>query len=134
MFILQPLIYRIEESQVLFIISWLRGTIVIWALEIAENENHSFRHDYTAFKEAITMVYRDRITKITASNKLMNLKQTKSIIAYAVEFQDLCTIFVIESNSRMIYFYNDLHRKVKRGLALCHEPKTFYELSQKAII
>ena len=46
--------YRTDEQRVLFVISYLRDEPLTWAREIVNNPNHQLRHNYDAFREALT--------------------------------------------------------------------------------
>src|SRR5438477_1605046 len=60
MFTMCPNTYNTNERKVLFVVSLLRGSALSWAREIAENENHLLRNDYTAFKTAMSNFYLDQ--------------------------------------------------------------------------
>src|SRR5438477_1021437 len=59
-FTMCPNTYSTDERRFLFVVSLLHGSALSWAKEIAENENHLLRNDYTAFKTAMSNVYLDQ--------------------------------------------------------------------------
>jgi hypothetical protein len=132
-FTLQRRTYLSNESRVLYIISWLRGGAADWARPVLVNAKHPHRHDYPAFRNALTAVYQDRTTKLSAADKLGKLKQTKSAAAYAAEFQSLCAILGLDPQTQITHFYNGLNPDLKHALAISGQPEEFQALLDKVI-
>jgi hypothetical protein len=132
-FTMCPNTYVTDEHKVLFIISLLRGNALTWARNIPETRNHPLRHDYPAFKKALTNLYLDRNLKLIAEGKLTRLRQTKSAAAYAVEFQSLVALLDLDNEAMCLLFYEKLKSTVKDAIVIVGRAKKFHELVDQAI-
>jgi Retrotransposon gag protein len=132
-FIMCPHTYNTDERKVLFVISLLRGPALSLTREIPENINHPFRHDYDAFKTALSNVYLDKNYRELSETKLMSLKQRKSATAYAVEFASLAAPLTLNNESKCMFFYEGLKDDVKDGMAIIGRATTYDELVVQAI-
>ena len=65
--------FRTDEQRVLFVASYLRKEPLNWALEIVNDPNHALRHNYAAFKDALTKIYGNRAYKLQAEEKILRL-------------------------------------------------------------
>ena len=126
-------ILTLRTKKVLFVISFLRGSALSWAPQIPENEDHPLRHDYDAFKTALSNLYLDRNYKALCESKLLRLKQTKSAAAYSVEFQSIVSALDLDENSKCLFFYERLNPDVKDAIALVGRETTFSALVDQAI-
>src|SRR3982074_3556800 len=126
-------ILTLRTKKVLFVISLLRGSALSWALEIPENEDHPLRHDYDAFKTALSNLYLERNYKALCESKLLRLKQTKSAAAYSVEFQSIVSALDLDENSKCLFLYERLIPDVKDAIALVGRETTFSALVDQAI-
>ena len=132
-FTLCPHTYSSNERKVLYVISRLRGTAMSWARNIAENSDHSYRHDYPAFKTALSNLYSDRNLRARNEDKLSHLTQTKSAAAYAAEFQSLVEPLNLEDNAKCLLFHKNLKPGVKDVIANVGRAATFKLLLDQAI-
>src|SRR5215475_7294158 len=112
-----PNTYVTDEQKVLFIVSRLRGTVLTWAREIPERQDHPFRCDYSAFKSALSNLYLDRNLKAACEDKLSRLRQTKSAAAYAVEFQSTVAPLGLNNDAECLFFHLGLKSEIKDDLA-----------------
>jgi Retrotransposon gag protein len=97
------------------------------------NDEHTYRKNYPEFERAFTAVYQDRTSKLSASDRLEKLFQTKSAAAYAAEFQSLCSILELDPETQISRFYHGLSTDVKKSLAIVGQPALFFDLVDKAI-
>ena len=102
-------------------------------MEILEDENHSYRTNFQAFKMALNSLYIDRNLKHQARDKLLSLKQNKSASAYAVEFQQTIVPLKLNDEAKCLLFYNGLKPTVKDALALIGEEEKFKDLMDQVI-
>ena len=58
-FLLNRYIYNTDERKVLFLISYLRGSLFSWVREIPLQEQHPLHHNYRAFVEMFLKIYFD---------------------------------------------------------------------------
>ena len=65
--------FRTDEQRVLFVASYLRNEPLTWALEIVNDPNHTLRHNYVAFKDALTRIYGNQVYKLQAEEKILRL-------------------------------------------------------------
>ena len=73
-FILHSQSYFENKQKILFIISYFRSIACDWAIEILEDENHSYLENFQAFKRVMNSLYIDHNFKYQARNKLLVLK------------------------------------------------------------
>ena len=132
-FTMCPNTYNTDERKVLFVVSLLRGSALSWAREIAENENHLLRNDYTAFKTAMSNVYLDQNYKELCQTKLDSLQQTRSAASYAVEFATLAAALTLNDEAKCLNFYRGLGQDVKDGMAIIGRASTYDALVKQAI-
>ena len=126
-FTMYPNTYNTDERKVLFVVSLLRSS----EREIAENENHLLRNDYTAFKTAISNVYLDQNYKELYQTKLDSLQQTRSAASYAVEFATLAAALTLNDEAKCLNFYRS--QDVKDGMAIIGRASTYDALVKQAI-
>ncbi len=128
-----PNTYTTDEKKVLFVISLLRGNALSWARDIVEKENHPLRHDYDAFKSALSNVYLDQNYRELCESKLNTLRQTKSAASYAVEFATLSAPLALNDEALSLNFYRGLGQDVKDGMAIIGRASTYEALVKQAI-
>ena len=104
-----------------------------WARDIAEDETHTLRRDYPAFKTALNNLYSDRNLKARNEDKLSALVQTKSAAAYAAEFQSLVDPLNFCDNAKRYLFHKGLRPEVKDAIATIGRATTFALLVDQAI-
>ena len=132
-FALCPNTYSTDERKVLFVISHLRGTAMSWARNIAENPEHPYRHDYPAFKGALSNLYSDRNLRARNEDKLGRLEQTKSAAAYAAEFQSLIGPLDLDDGAKCLLFHKGLKSGIKDAIAIVGRASNFMLLVDQAI-
>jgi len=125
--------YAGDKEKVLFILALLRGDALKWAREIATDEKHPLRTNYTAFKKELDNLYLDRNLKYAAEDKLMRLYQTKSAAAYAVEFQSLVALLDLNDAAKCLLFYWHLKPDVKDSIVTVGRETTFPSLVDQAV-
>ena len=79
---------------------------------------------YTKFEEEIRKVFEDTNEKLYAQERLVQLYQTKSAIAYAIQFQQDTLQAKINEEGLMQLFYNELKEEVKNKLYKLDRPNT----------
>src|SRR5205809_356423 len=102
-----PNTYPTHEQKVLFVISLLHGPAFNWAREIPEQSDHPLRHDYPAFKLALSNLYLDRNLQAISEAKLSQLHQTKSAATYTVDFQSLSAPLDLNDGQSVSCFTKD---------------------------
>src|SRR5213075_2174040 len=108
-FTMYPTAYGEDKEKVLFVISYLTGTPRRWANRILLDPDHAYLKDFKAFKKALDSMYSDRNLKQKARDRLGQLEQTKSVTAYAAEFQEIVMPLDLEDDSLMSIFYRGLN-------------------------
>src|SRR2546423_10293326 len=108
-FTMYPTAYGEDKEKVLFVISYLSGTPRRWANRILLDPDHAYLKDFGAFKKALDAMYSDRNLKQKARDQLGQLEQTKSVAAYAAEFQETVMPLDLEDDSLMSRFYQGLN-------------------------
>src|SRR5947207_3082410 len=78
-------------------------------------------------------MYSDRNLNQKARDRLGKLAQTKSVAAYAAEFQEVVMHLDLENDSLMSMFYKGLNTDVKKALIYFPEAKTFDELVDQCV-
>ena len=132
-FYMCPNTYVEDEQKVLFIVSRLRGPALTWARDIPEQPDHPLRHDYPAFKKALSNLYLDRNLKAACEDKLSHLRQTKSAAAYAVEFQSTVAPLGLNNDAECLFFYLGLKSEIKDDLATVGRATTLNALIDQAV-
>lgn len=128
-----PISYPDDEKKVFFVISYLIGTPRNWARPILENEEHPYRKNFPAFKKALDAMYADRNLKQKALDKLGRLEQTKSVAAYAAEFQQTIAPLDLDLPSKQSMFYRGLDSDIKKSLIYFPPAQTFDELLEQCV-
>src|SRR5947207_11398066 len=132
-FTMCPVAYRTDKQKALFVISYLSGTPRKWANRILQDPDHVYLKDFSAFKKALDAMYSDRNLKQKARDRLGKLAQTKSVAAYAAEFQEVVMPLDLQDDSLMSMFYKGLNIDVKKALIYFPEVKTFDELVDQCV-
>src|SRR5213078_696675 len=132
-FTMYPTAYEEDKEKVLFVISYLSGTPRRWANRILLDPDHAYLKDFGAFKKALDAMYSDRNLKQKARDRLGKLAQTKSVAAYAAEFQEVVKRLDLQDDSLMSMFYKGLNADVKKALIYFPEAKTFDELVDQCV-
>ena len=132
-FTLCPRTYSDDKSQVLFVISRLRGRLLNWAREIATNPQHPYHNNYEAFKAALDNIYLDRNYRELCEDKLHGLTVTSSVAAYAAEFQSLVEALDWNDGAKCSAFYSKLPSAMKDSMAIVGRATTFDALVSQAI-
>ncbi|PYS87350.1 MAG: hypothetical protein DMF62_12755 [Acidobacteria bacterium] len=117
----------------MFVISYLSRTPRRWANRILLDPDHAYLKDFKAFKKALDSMYSDRNLKQKARDRLGQLEQTKSVAAYAAEFQETVMPLDLEDDSLMSMFYRGLNSGIKETLISFPEAKTFDELLDQCV-
>src|SRR5213075_899099 len=81
----------------------------------------------------LNSMYSDRNLKQKARDRLSQLEQTKSVAAYAAEFQETVMSLDLEDDSLMSMFYRGLNSGIKETLISFPEAKTFDELLDQCV-
>jgi len=132
-FALCPNTYAKDEQKVLFVIGNLRGTPLTWAREVAINKAHPLRNDYNSFEAALSSLYLDRNLKAICEDKLVNLRQTKSVASYSVEFESIIGPLELRDNAKCIFFHLGLKSGIKKSIAIVGRAEKYAELKDQAI-
>lgn len=89
---------------------------------------------WTAFTTEFRTAFFDPDEKRSASNRLANLRQTKSTAEYAAEFRELVSILGWNEDTQLqVSFYRGLKDHVKDDLASQDDPASLDELVTRAI-
>ena len=134
LFELKPHTYGGPTRKVLYVISRLRSPAFEWAEGILKDKAHPFRTDYTAFLKAFNKVYGDRTRETQAMERLANLRQTGSAMAYAATFNSLASIVgITDQVSKLMEFKRGLSPELRKLIVVSGEPRTFEAYVAKAI-
>ena len=132
-FTMCPNTYVTDEQKVLFVISLLHGNALTWAHDIPENPEHPLRHDYPAFKAALSNLYLDRNLRTFAEDKLSRLHQTKLVSTYAVEFQSTIAPLELNNDVQCLFFYLGLKPEINDAIATVGRASNLVSLIDQAI-
>jgi hypothetical protein len=132
-FKMRPNSYPSDEYKVLFIITNLDGSALRWAQDVFAKDDHPYRKDYTAFRNALFSLYDNHTYHQDAEDRLLSLKQTKSASAYAVEFQTLAAPLGYNDKALCGMFFKGLKTAVKNAIMQQGRTKTFEELRDQAV-
>ena len=113
-FHLQPSKFATEETKVIYMTTYLRGSAYAWVQPHLEQEElPSWMMNIAEFTKKITSIFGDPDQAHTAICHLEDLKQTKSATVYATEF--LYYAALVKWNNEALYhlFYKGLKETVK---------------------
>ena len=128
-----PNTYVKDEQKILFVVSLLRGPALTWACDIPEQPDHPLRLDYSAFKKALSNLYLDGNLKAACEDKLSRLQETKSAVAYTVEFQSTVAPLGLNNDAECLFFYLGLKSEIKDDLATVGRATTLNALIDQAV-
>ena len=132
-FTMCPFSYTRDVQKVFFVISYLVDSARNWARPILEREDHPLRNSFPAFKAALDDIYADRNLLAKARDKLGYLKQTKSVAAYAAEFQYIASPLELDDNSQRTMFYKGLDSEIKKALVYFPETDNFQNFVKQCV-
>jgi hypothetical protein len=118
-----PNTYNTNKKHVFFVISNLRDTPLSWAHKIIINKKHRLRKNYKAFMTALINIYGDHACELECEDKLNNLVQTGSAVAYAQTFQSLAIPLGIDNKVQCIMFYDGLNLEIKKAIIITGHAK-----------
>ena len=132
-FTLCPALYVKDFQRTTFVLSRLTGNAATYTRHISEDDQHPLRHNFTKFKAYLDNVYVDRDYCRCCAHRLAQLRQTRSVTSYAVDFKTLVEPLEYGNNAKCDRFYEGLHYKVKEAIQIQGQAKLFDDLVEQAI-
>ena len=132
-FTLCPTLYANDFQRTTFVLARLSGNAATYTRHISEDDKHPLRHDFVKFKEYLDNVYIDRNYRRRCAYRLSQLRQTKSVASYAIDFKTFVEPLEYGNNAKCDRFYYGLHPNVQEAIEVQGQAKLFDDLVDQAI-
>jgi Domain of unknown function (DUF4939) len=130
----QPNKYKSGSAQVLYAISYLRGSAFSWVQPyIDSKENADFLNDFEHFSDEIQKAFGDPNLALTAGIQLDDLAQTYSVARYVSEFKRISALVSWNDDALCHRFYRGLSDSIKDQMVHHSKPKNLNELIEIAL-
>src|ERR1700694_1568362 len=128
--------YLDEITKIHFAGSFLRGGAYSWFQPLLVSSHKGVQpaefESFKPFTDAVSMVYGDPNTEITAERELRQLRQRSSATQYIAEFQRLRQYVRYNEAALISQVYDALRDNIKDRLADLPRPKNLAQLSKPA--
>jgi hypothetical protein len=106
-----------DSERIRYIASFLRGQAQAWYIAVVARPGRRF----ASFQEFLNLFLgmfgeNDHLSQEAATSKLLDLRQTKSVQAYAARFQELSVLTSFNESGLMALYKNGLKPQIKQHL------------------
>ncbi|GAO51606.1 hypothetical protein G7K_5702-t1 [Saitoella complicata NRRL Y-17804] len=132
----QPLHYGDDRIKILTTVNWLTGAAFDWVQpEIGKDESKcpEWLKNYDLFCKELAQAFGDPDEKRTYNNKLMNLKQTGSVIDYTVRFRQIAPYTDFDAKALAPHYYRGLKDEIKDAAQFHAQLETLDDIIEFAI-
>jgi hypothetical protein len=129
---LRPSEHPDDKTKILYAISYLEGGALSWAHPLfSRTDPPPYMSDFELFVEKLEQTFGD--PELLVSEQLRQLKQTRSVSKYSVDFRRLANRVDWNTASLVSQFYSGLKYPIKLELAKVKRPEELEELIAMAI-